>query len=216
MGHMGGQLKQFGLFSVRERMEAMGGCMMIESAPGCGTKILLRVPCDPPERTPENGAATRATAQDGAGESEVPAIPLGQRPARVLLVDDHAMVREGLRRVLEHYDDLMVVGEAADGWEALAATRSVRPDVVVMDVNMPRLDGIAATTRIKQEMPEMAVIGLSVVNTEPMQEAMRAAGAAAFLSKECAASELYQAIQTALFPPSCNGGAESGVTDPDR
>ncbi|HSE59247.1 MAG TPA: response regulator [Nitrospiraceae bacterium] len=216
MGHVGGQLKQFGLFSVRERMEAMGGCMMIESAPGCGSKIVLRVPCDPPERTPEDGAATRAAAQDDAGESEVPAIPLGQRPARVLLVDDHAMVREGLRRVLEHYDDLTVVGEAADGWEALEATRSVRPDVVVMDVNMPRLDGIAATTRIKQEMPDMAVIGLSVVDTEPMQEAMRAAGAAAFVSKECAASELYQAIQTALFPPACNGGAGSGVTDPDR
>lgn len=215
MGHAGGQLKQFGLFSVRERMEAMGGCMMIESTPGCGSRIVLRVPCDPPEQAPD-GAANRAAAHDDAGESKVPVIPLGQRPARVLLVDDHAMVREGLRRVLEHYDDLTVVGEAADGWEALEAMRSVRPDVVVMDVNMPHLDGIAATTRIKQEMPNMAVIGLSVVNTESMQEAMRAAGAAAFVSKECAASELYQAIQTALSPPACNGGARNGVTEPDR
>lgn len=206
MTHVGGQLKQFGLFSVRERMEAMGGCMMIESGAGCGTRIVLRVPCEPMDRESESGHATGTGSGELPGASDVVDVPLGQRPARVLLVDDHAMVREGLRSVLENYDDLEVVGEAADGLQALVATRSVRPDVVVMDVNMPNLDGITTTRRIKQEWPGLAVIGLSVANTTRMQDAMRAAGAAAFLTKECAASELYQAIRTALYPPAGNNG----------
>jgi CheY-like chemotaxis protein len=207
MARVGGQLKQFGLFSVRERMEAMGGCMMIESGVGCGTRIVLRVPCEPMDQESESGYATEAGAGELPCASDVVGVPLGQRRARVLLVDDHAMVREGLRSVLENYDDLEVVGEAADGLQALEATRSVRPDVVVMDVNMPNLDGISATRRIKQEWPGLAVIGLSVANTTRMQEAMRAAGAAAFLTKECAARELYQAIRTALYPSAYSNGS---------
>jgi DNA-binding NarL/FixJ family response regulator len=205
MAHAGGQLKQFGLFSVRERMEAMGGCMMIESGLGCGTRIVLRVPCDPIDPELESGDGARAATGDLPRAPDVVNVPLGQRPARVLLVDDHAMVREGLRSVLENYDDLEVVGEAADGLQALEVIRSVQPDVVVMDVNMPSLDGIAATRRIKQEWPGLIVIGLSVGNTTRTQEAMRAAGAAAFVTKECAASELYRAIQTVLHPTACNG-----------
>jgi DNA-binding NarL/FixJ family response regulator len=211
-GQVAGQLKQFGLFSVRERMEAMGGCMMIESSPGCGTRIVLRVPCEPAGQISAGETKAGAAVRGHADSSNVPGIPLGQRPTRVLLVDDHAMVREGLRKVLENYDDLEVVGEAADGLQALEMTRSVGPDVVVMDVNMPQLDGITATTRIKQEWPELVVIGLSVVNAERTQEAMRAAGAAAFVTKECAAGELYQAIQNALYPPACKRG-HSGLSD---
>ena len=204
-GPAANQLTQFGLFSVRERMEAMGGCMMIESSPGCGTRIVLRVPCEPAGQNSTGEAKAQAAVRGYADRSEILGIPLGQRPARVLLVDDHAMVREGLRQVLEHYEDLTVVGEAADGWEAMEVARSMRPDVVVMDVNMPHLDGITATTRLKQEWPQLVVIGLSVVDAKRTQEAMLAAGAAAFVTKECAAVELYQAIQTALFPPACNG-----------
>ena len=115
---------------------------------------------------------------------------------RVLLVDDHAMVRQGLRSVLEGYHDLQVVGEAQDGMEAVELARVLQPDVVVMDVNMPRLDGIQATSKVKHLYPATVVIGLSVNGARQVEEAMHEAGASAFLTKESVADQLYQAIQS--------------------
>ena len=116
---------------------------------------------------------------------------------RVLLVDDHAMVRQGLRSVLESYADVDVVGEAADGEAAIADAERFRPSVVIMDINMPRMNGIEATARIKARFPETVIIGLSV-NAGGSQEAMIAAGASALLTKEAAVDELYHSIQTVL------------------
>ena len=81
---------------------------------------------------------------------------------RVLLVDDHAMVRQGLRTVLDSYADIEVVGEAWNGEEAVAGTDRLRPAVVVMDINMPKMNGIEATRLIKARHPDIIVIGLSV------------------------------------------------------
>ena len=82
-------------------------------------------------------------------------------PTRVLIVDDHAMVRRGLREFLALFDDIEVVGEAADGREALSASESLRPDVVVMDLNLPRLDGIEATRELRATHPEIEVVALT-------------------------------------------------------
>jgi DNA-binding NarL/FixJ family response regulator len=111
---------------------------------------------------------------------------------RVLLVDDHAMVRQGLRSILDGYPNLHIIAEAGDGEEAITLARLLKPDVVVMDVNMPRLDGIEATRRIREELPETLVVGLSV--NEHVVKSMKAAGATAFLTKESAADHLYEAI----------------------
>jgi DNA-binding NarL/FixJ family response regulator len=113
---------------------------------------------------------------------------------RVLLVDDHAMVREGLRSILQSYADLDIVGEAGDGIEAVKLARTRHPDVVVMDINMPRMDGVAATRQIKRDRPATAVIGISVQESSHVEQAMISAGATAFLTKDRAASHLYQAI----------------------
>lgn len=118
-----------------------------------------------------------------------------QAKIRVLLADDHAMVRQGLRSVLEGYHDLQVVGEAQDGMEAVELAETLKPDVIVMDVNMPRLGGIQATSRVKREHPATVVIGLSVNGARQVEEAMHQAGASAFLTKESVADQLYQAIQ---------------------
>jgi DNA-binding NarL/FixJ family response regulator len=88
------------------------------------------------------------------------------RAIRVLLVDDHPTVRETLRGALQAYPNIEVVGEADDGEEALAKVGQLKPAVVVMDINMPRMDGITATRLIKVQYPEIAVIGLSVENKE--------------------------------------------------
>lgn len=126
--------------------------------------------------------------------------PLTPHPSRirVLLVDDHAMMRQGLRTVLESYDDLEVVGEAWDGEQAVAETNRYHPSIVVMDINMPKMNGIEATARIKARHPDVIVIGLSVQVGGESTRAMKQAGAALLLTKEAAVDELYRAIHDAL------------------
>ena len=113
---------------------------------------------------------------------------------RVLLVDDHAMVRQGLRSFLSTYPDLEVVGEASNGEEALQSVQMLSPSVVLMDINMPRLNGIEATARIKHSHPHVVVLGLSVNVEEDHQRAMTAAGATAVLSKGAVVERLYDEI----------------------
>lgn len=102
------------------------------------------------------------------------------------------MVRQGLRSLLDGYSNLHIIAEAGDGEEAITLARLLKPDVIVMDVNMPRLDGIEATKRIREELPETLIVGLSV--NEHVVKSMKAAGAAACLTKESAADHLYETI----------------------
>ena len=112
----------------------------------------------------------------------------------VLLVDDHAMVRHGLRSVMETFPNIEIVGEASNGNEAVRLVERRRPAVVLMDINMPKLNGIEATARIKTEHPHVAIIGLSVNAESANQEAMKKAGATMLLPKEAVVDELYNAI----------------------
>ena len=116
---------------------------------------------------------------------------------RVLIVDDHAMVRRGMRDFLDLHDDLEVVGEAADGLEALAATDALLPDVVVMDLLMPGLDGIAATTELKARHPTIEVVVITSFIEEDRITAALEAGASGFLLKDAEADDLAGAIRSA-------------------
>ena len=116
---------------------------------------------------------------------------------RVLLVDDHSVVRKGLRTFLSYDPDLEVVGEAADGAQALSLARELAPDVVVMDLLMPGMDGIAATAAIRRELPETEVLALtSVLEDASVVGAVRA-GAIGYLLKDTQADALCQAIKAA-------------------
>jgi DNA-binding NarL/FixJ family response regulator len=127
---------------------------------------------------------------------------------RVVLADDQAMVRAGFRLIVEAEDDVEVVGEASDGEQAVAVTRQLRPDVVLMDVQMPRMDGLEATRRIAQE-PTIAgrvLILTTFERDDYVFEALRA-GASGFLLKNAAPEELVHAVRTvaagdALLAPS--------------
>lgn len=118
----------------------------------------------------------------------------GQLVVQVLLVDDHAMVRQGLRSVLESYDDIQVIGEAQNGTEAVSLVQELRPQVVVMDINMPKMNGFEATARIKTQWPQTIVVGISVNAEEDNRMAMMRAGAARLLTKEQAVEQLHDAI----------------------
>ena len=116
---------------------------------------------------------------------------------RVLIADDHSVVREGLRMFLGRDPELIVVGEAADGLEAVRLARELRPDVVLMDLLMPAMDGIAATSAIRNDLPETEVIALtSVLESAQVVGAVRA-GAIGYLLKDTQAPELRRAIKDA-------------------
>ena len=127
----------------------------------------------------------------------IPHEPLQQR-IRVLLVDDHAMVRQGLRSVLDNYANIEVVGEASNGEEAIAAATALKPTLVLMDINMPKMNGIDATMAIKAHFPDMIVIGLSVHAGGANEKAIIQAGASMLLTKEAVVEELYQAIERVM------------------
>ena len=103
----------------------------------------------------------------------------------VLIVDDHALFRQGLRRILESLKDVSVVGEAADGNEAVQAARETNPDIILMDVSMPHLNGLEATQRIKRILPDTDVILLTMYEDNFLQEDGMKIGASGYLPKIC-------------------------------
>src|SRR4051812_49251979 len=124
----------------------------------------------------------------------------------ILLVDDHALVREGLRRILASEPDLQIVGEAPNGRVGVEMALRLRPDVILMDVTMPRLNGLDATRQVLKALPRTRVFMLSAYNDETYIASAKAAGAVGFLLKHFTAQELGQALRDlrdgAFFCPS--------------
>ncbi len=115
---------------------------------------------------------------------------------RILLADDHKIIRDGLKLLVNEQPDMQVVGEAGDGREVLEKVRTLKPNVVVMDLSMPELNGLQATTRLKEERPEIKVVALTVHEDESYLRQLCKAGAAGYVLKRSAGDELIQAIRT--------------------
>jgi two-component system, NarL family, response regulator LiaR len=116
---------------------------------------------------------------------------------RVLIVDDHQMVRQGLRTFLELQEDILVLGEASDGQAAVDMVRQLAPDVVLMDLVMPRLDGIAATRQVKLAAPQVKVIALTSFTEDDKVFPAIQAGASSYLLKDVSPDELVEAVRAA-------------------
>ena len=195
----GGLSSKFGLFSIRERMRALGGSFDLKSSPGQGTVATLILSLKSDQVGIEKTARNTSYVQRRIA---FPLDPVGKDTSdgkiHVLLVDDHAMVRQGLRSILDSYPEIEVVGEASNGQEAIVAVKKLRPHVVVMDVNMPNMSGIDATTAIKALDPDVVIVGLSVNAGGENRQAMLSAGASVLLTKEAAVESLYHAIGEAV------------------
>jgi PAS domain S-box-containing protein len=194
---------KFGLYSIRERMKALGGTFEFESSPGKGTTATLILPLNnaPGISTGKSEIQAQPTLWESPLGSVAINPPLEFQPsvkARVLLADDHVMVRQGLRTALGSYSDIEVIGEARDGREAIEMAERLMPEVIIMDVNMPNMNGIDATVEIKSRHPGMKIVGLSVNADSAAIRDMLSAGGEKLLTKGAALNELYQAIRETL------------------
>jgi len=191
----------FGLFSIRERLELIGGRLEIDSAPGMGSRFVLTVPL-------VQAPAVRVGVEAVCSPSDSGSLLETERPTsdikiRVMLADDHAVVRQGLAQLLEKESDIEVVGAAADGQEAVELAARLAPDVILMDLSMPRLNGVEATSAIHRVLPEIRIIGLSMFEKDERTQAMREAGAVDYVTKSAPAATLVAAIRNAVGSPNC-------------
>lgn len=185
----------FGLLNIRERAQQVGAQFHIDSRHGHGALVTITVPLKREIKGLIREPDVRSGSQVGRLDST--------KPIRVMLVDDHEMIREGLRTIINAQEDLHVVGEASDGHIAMTRIRECQPHVILMDINMPTLDGVETTRRIKAELPDAIIIGLSVHKDERMALNMRDAGASAYLSKGGSFEALCETIRQTIEKQNC-------------
>jgi len=178
-----------GLLSIRHRLSWIGGEMKIDSSPGKGCRIDVLFPSRAKETPVDLIGPPPKSAKEAPQSSRT------SGPIRVLIADDHKILRQGLAAIIDSEPDLVLAGEAKDGREAIELARRLKPDVVIMDVEMPGTNGIDATRTIAAKHPEIRVIGLSMHTREDMEQAMRVAGASEYLPKDGPAENLLAAIR---------------------
>jgi signal transduction histidine kinase/ActR/RegA family two-component response regulator len=195
----------WGLFRIAERLTLLGGRVDVDSAPGQGTRIRIVAP--------------REAAQDiVAGAHELSLALTGSESAvdddralpdalRILIVDDHLPMRRALRAMLHQRPELAVVGDASNGFEAIAHAHTLQPDVILMDVSMPHMDGVDATARIHAELPDIEIFGVSMLARNETADAIEHAGAAGFFVKGTDTQRLLERL-LALY---ASRGTRDGV-----
>jgi PAS domain S-box-containing protein len=177
----------FGLFSIHERLQLMGGTIQINSSPGNGASLTLIVPLEAKQEKEDEAILEIKTEYQRA--------ETGENKIRILVVEDHTVVRQGICALLISHSDIEIVGEADDGQEAVDKARQLQPDVILMDINMPVMDGIQATRIIRSEHPYVRIIGLSMHDRQDQADQMIKAGAFAYCKKDGSSDELLCAIR---------------------
>jgi PAS domain S-box-containing protein len=183
----------FGLFSMRERLSFLGGRFELTSNLGKGTIVSLKAPCIKEKIYEPEFKKERIISSNTSDETK--------NKIRVMLVDDHAVMRQGLSSLLSLQPDIEVVGEASDGEEAVNVARKIIPDVILMDISMPKINGIEATRIIHSEFPDIRIIGLSMYTGNGQAASMIKAGASAYQSKGDNTDLLLAAIRNVVKQP---------------
>jgi PAS domain S-box-containing protein len=172
-----------GLFSIDERLALLGGNLDVDSAPRKGSRFTLTLP-----RTGIPGLAVSRTGvqhRDTARQERpvYDSVSDSSKSLRILIADDHAVARAGLRELFGKRPEFQVVGEAASGVEAITQAVALQPDIIVMDVSMPQMNGIDATREIHRTLQDIRIVGLSTYDDESTERLMRKAGAEAYFTK---------------------------------
>jgi CheY-like chemotaxis protein len=193
----GRQLDQcgFGLFNVEERIHFLGGSFHIKSVPGEGTRIDIRIPNYPSPQ--EQMDELKPVFMEGGKEDRHAALEYNDK-IRILVADDHVVMREGLAGILRNQPDMDVMAQAQNGIEAVEMADRTVPDVILMDITMPQMDGIAATEEILKKYPHTRIIGLSMHDDPSVEKRMRDAGACAYIYKAAPSDELLQTIRMSV------------------
>jgi PAS domain S-box-containing protein len=183
----------FGLFSIRERLSLLGGRFELTSSLGKGIIVSLTAPrlketVDEPELKKDHPIPNTTS-------------PNINKKIRVMIVDDHAVMRQGLSSLLSLQSDIEIVGQASDGEEAVNLARKIIPDIILMDISMPKMNGIEATRIIHSEFPGIRIIGLSMYIGNGQATAMINAGASAYQSKGENTDLLLATIRGAVEQP---------------
>ena len=227
-GPAGAAAPRFGLFSLRERLALAGGRLEIESVAGEGSRVTAVCPRDAgrPARRPffADGTGADETGADETGADEPfeahpgraepnpemssDAVADGPRgPLRVLIADDNRIIQLSVGSLLKSEGDIEVVGSARDGIEAVTLALELDPDVVLMDISMPKLDGVEATRRLKAAAPHVRVIGLSMHETDDRERDMFEAGAERYVVKDGPPEALLTALRSRPAPLDAGLGA---------
>lgn len=187
--------KGFGLLSIRERIQSLGGRMKVSSAVGRGSTFVIKV-ADTAASAAQPGRGDDGWRELARPTGRDPHVREARRgPLRVLLVDDHRMLREGLAVLFNEQSGVEVVGQATNGREAVNLAYRVEPDVILMDVAMPVMNGYEAAEQIKRGLPQTRVVVLSMLQEQAAIERMRQAGAESYMLKTAPFEEILAAVR---------------------
>ncbi len=182
----------FGLLNIQERLSLLGGQIQIVAAPNQGTTVKLLVPAVLKTSSAQRSDTGQAEPAQEIVEGGVPRV-------RVVVADDHKLFREGLIAMLSQEAYIEVVGAAGDGAEAVELTQRLQPDILIVDVGMPRLNGMQVAAKVSKDVPRTRIIGLSMHERQDMARAMRDAGAMAYCTKGGDLDDLLAVLRNAAM-----------------
>jgi PAS domain S-box-containing protein len=184
-----------GIPGMRERLRQLGGQLEVDFGRN-GTRVLANVPLRPAEVEIPVPYDTESSVHDMTGDSD--SVPRSDARRRILIADDHEVMRRGVRGLLESHSEWAVCGEAFEGKEAVVKSRELRPDLIIMDINMPGLTGIAAAQQIRRENPSAKILFFSVHESAQTVREVVNAGAQGYVAKSRAGHDLVDAVRNVL------------------
>jgi PAS domain S-box-containing protein len=198
-----------GIQGMNERIRQLSGRLEITSRPNQGTVVTATLPVSYPQTMAAVEAASAAASLLSSSQAEIPVPSRSVSRKQILIADDHEMLRRGVRTLLENEPDWEICGEAFDGQDAVAKANSLRPDLVILDINMPVLNGLAAVRLILRNRPQTKILVFTVHDSDQTVKEIQAAGAHRFLSKSNASDDLLRVVRELLGTKGSTAAATS-------
>ncbi len=192
---------------MKERMRQLAGKLEITSQPNRGTVVTATLPVS---QSPAPGSSGTATAALSSSLVEVPVANRSVTRKQILIADDHEMLRRGVRAMLETETCWEICGEAVDGQDAVDKAKALLPDLVILDINMPVLNGLAAVRQILRTAPQTKILVFTVHDSDQTVKEIHSAGAHGYLSKSNASNDLLRLVRELLTSNSSSFSTVAG------